>query len=161
MARLGWRPVRALLSQLGPDHPALQVRDYSGRSLVLTAAREGATESVQALLAMQLDPNTPNLEGWTPLAFACRGAPKKDKHPASWLTMVESLLEAKADTTATTSKGFQPLHYACASNHPAALKALLTRGADPRRRHKDGRRHSAARRLLPGAGRLRAAAGGG
>ena len=45
--------------------------------------------------------------------------------------MVESLLEAKADTTATTSKGFQPLHYACASNHPAALKALLTRGADP------------------------------
>ena len=86
---------------------------------------------VLALLEFGCDPSTPNNEGWTPLTFAARGAPKKESQPESWLQLVEALLLAKADTAATTSKGFQPLHYACASNHAAAVRVLLQRGANP------------------------------
>ena len=85
---------------------------------------------VLALLEFGCDPSTPNNEGWTPLTFAARGAPKKESQPESWLQLVEALLLAKADTAATTSKGFQPLHYACASNHAAAVRVLLQRGAN-------------------------------
>ena len=98
---------------------------------MLTAAREGNVASVLALLEFGCDPSTPNNEGWTPLAFAARGAPKKERQPESWLQLAEALLRAKADMAATTSKGFQPLHYACASNHAAAVRVLLQRGANP------------------------------
>ena len=139
LARLGKAvELRAILDQLGSGHDALLTRDYSGRSLVLTAAREGNVASVLALLEYGCDPNTPNNEGWTPLAFAARGAPKKEVQPESWLQLAEALLRAGADTAATTSKGFQPLHYACASNHAAAVRLLLQRGADSRAATKQG-----------------------
>ena len=132
LARLGKAvELRAILGELGHGHAVLQTRDYSGRSLVLTAAREGNVASVLVLLEFGCDPSTPNSQGWTPLAFAARGAPKKELQPESWLQLVEALLRAKADTAATTSKGFRPLHYACASNHAAAVRVLLQRGANP------------------------------
>ena len=132
LARLGKAvELRAILGELGRGNKVLQTRDYSGRSLVLTAAREGNVASVLALLEFGCDPSTPNNEGWTPLAFAARGAPKKERQPESWLQLAEALLRAKADMAATTSKGFQPLHYACASNHAAAVRVLLQRGANP------------------------------
>ena len=132
LARLGKAvELRAILGELGHGHAVLQTRDYSGRSLVLTAAREGNVASVLVLLEFGCDPSTPNSQGWTPLAFAARGAPKKESQPESWLQLAEALLRAKADTAATTSKGFQPLHYACASNHAAAVRVLLQRGANP------------------------------
>ena len=132
LARLGKAvELRAILGELGRGNKVLQTRDYSGRSLVLTAAREGNVASVLVLLEFGCDPSTPNSQGWTPLAFAARGAPKKESQPESWLQLAEALLRAKADTAATTSKGFQPLHYACASNHAAAVRVLLQRGANP------------------------------
>ena len=60
LSRLGKADeLRPLLAQLGAAHPALQARDYSGRSLLLTAAREGHIDVVEALIASGLDPNTP------------------------------------------------------------------------------------------------------
>lgn len=132
LARLGKAvELRAILEKLGRGNPLLQTRDYSGRSLVLTAAREGSVAVVLALLEFGCDPCTPNDQGWTPLAFAARGAPKKEVQPESWLQLAEALLRAKADTAATTSKGFRPLHYACAANHAAAVRVLLAHGARP------------------------------
>ena len=119
LARLGKAAeLRAILEKLGRGNPLLQTRDYSGRSLVLTAAREGSVAVVRALLEANpnpkpnpnpdpnpepnpnpnphphphphqvlallefgCDPCTPNDQGWTPLAFAARGAPKKEVPP--------------------------------------------------------------------------------
>ena len=64
------------------------------------------------LLTRALPTPEQNNEGWTPLAFAARGAPKKDAQPSSWLKLAEALLAAGASTSPTTSKGFQPLHCA-------------------------------------------------
>ena len=55
LARLGKAAeLRAILEKLGRGNPLLQTRDYSGRSLVLTAAREGSVAVVRALLTLTL-----------------------------------------------------------------------------------------------------------
>ena len=55
LARLGKAAeLRAILEKLGRGNPLLQTRDYSGRSLVLTAAREGSVAVVLALLTLTL-----------------------------------------------------------------------------------------------------------
>ena len=58
LARLGKAAeLRAILEKLGRGNPLLQTRDYSGRSLVLTAAREGSVAVVRALLEANPNPN--------------------------------------------------------------------------------------------------------
>ena len=57
LARLGKAAeLRAILEKLGRGNPLLQTRDYSGRSLVLTAAREGSVAVVRALLEANPNP---------------------------------------------------------------------------------------------------------
>jgi len=139
--------LRELLSSGDVLEEHMAARDYNGRSLTLTAAREGHVESVQALLEHRADPNVPNNDGWTPLHFACRGAPKKKAHPAEWASIVEALLHAGALVDAHTSKGFVPLHYACASGHGAAVRLLVSH-------RRVARRGVAARRDAAAAGEL-------
>ena len=81
------------------------------RGLRSTASRGGRLKH-HLLLTRALPTPEQNNEGWTPLAFAARGAPKKDAQPSSWLKLAEALLAAGASTSPTTSKGFQPLHCA-------------------------------------------------
>ena len=81
------------------------------RGLRSTASRGGRSKH-HLLLTRALPTPEQNNEGWTPLAFAARGAPKKDAQPSSWLKLAEALLAAGASTSPTTSKGFQPLHCA-------------------------------------------------
>lgn len=128
--------LRPHLEQLGKDHPAMRERDYNGRTLLLTACREGHVATAALLLEYGCVANTPNNDGWTPLHFACRGAPAKygdDKlrqaHPPHWAELVLVLLDAKANPDLASSKGFTALHYACASGHFEAVRVLLQRGA--------------------------------
>ena len=81
------------------------------RGLRSTASRGGRSKHHLLLTRARPTPEQNN-EGWTPLAFAARGAPKKDAQPSSWLKLAEALLAAGASTSPTTSKGFQPLHCA-------------------------------------------------
>ena len=56
LARLGKAvELRAILGELGHGHAVLQTRDYSGRSLVLTATREGNVASVTLTLTLTLN----------------------------------------------------------------------------------------------------------
>ena len=73
-----------VLAKVEKGSSALELRDYNGRSLVLTATREGHADVVELLLAHGADCATPNNDGWTPLAFACRGEPKEKQHPPAW-----------------------------------------------------------------------------
>ena len=127
--------LRPHLEQLGKDHLAVRERDYNGRTMLLTACREGHLATAALLLEFGCIANTPNNDGWTPLHFACRGAPAKyeDKqrqaHPPHWAKLVRVLLDANANPDLASSKGFTALHYACASGHYEAVKVLLEHGA--------------------------------
>jgi len=114
-----------VLAAIPPYSPLLRLRDYNGRSLVLTATREGHAAVVELLISHGADFTTPNNDGWSPLAFACRGEPKAPKHPPEWCQMVRALIAAGAPLEPVTSKGFTPLHYASASGNVEAMKTIL------------------------------------
>ena len=65
--------LQPLLRQLGHNHQMFADRDYNGRTVTLTAAREGHVEVTRLLIEYGCSANTPNNDGWTPLHFACRG----------------------------------------------------------------------------------------
>ncbi|KAL1510667.1 hypothetical protein AB1Y20_006964 [Prymnesium parvum] len=115
--------------QVGQEH--LSSRDYNGRSLTLIATREGHVDCVKVLLECGADATVANNDGWTALHFAARGSPKKEEHSADWAEIIRALLLAGASLDARTSKGFLPLHYACASGHTDAVRLFLDHGASP------------------------------
>jgi ankyrin repeat protein len=87
------------------------------------AAMQGNREAVRALLKQKVDVNAAQNDGMTALHWA---AYQDD------LEMINWLLAAGANVNAATRiGGITPLSFASSNGNPAAVKTLLTGGADP------------------------------
>ena len=89
---------------------------------LVEAARHQDAAAVQALLGGQIDVDTPQADGATPLAWA-----------AHWddLGMADLLLQAGANVNAANDLGVTPLMLACTNGSAPMVEALLQAGADP------------------------------
>ena len=68
VARLGdIDELKRLLESAECEPGDLRERDYNGRSLLLTCAREGHVDAARLLLRHGADANVPNNDGWTAL----------------------------------------------------------------------------------------------
>src|SRR3990170_2321709 len=124
-----------------------------GAPPVIEAVKDGKVETVRALLAKRVDPNTAETDGTTALHWAAhrddlaaadllikaganvRAVNRYGVTPL-WLacingsaTMVERLLNAGADPNTTMAEGDTALMTAARTGNVAAVRALLTRGA--------------------------------
>ena len=66
--------LKRLLESAECEPGDLRERDYNGRSLLLTCAREGHVEAAKLLLHHGADVNVPNNDGWTALHAAAYAA---------------------------------------------------------------------------------------
>lgn len=110
--------VRTLLKQ-GAD---VNGAEGDGMTALHWAAERGDDELAQLLLQAGASPAAVTRLGrYTPLHLAC-----KNGHAL----VVRRLLEANADSRATTTTGATPLHFAAAAGSRDAIQLLLDRGAD-------------------------------
>ena len=107
--------VRALLDAGGN----VNLKDETGRTLLMFAALKNHKEVTQLLLDRGADVNARNNSGETALSFAAR-----EGHPE----IARALLAKGADVNAEDSSGSAPVVYATQFNHPATLKVLLEEG---------------------------------
>lgn len=107
--------VKALLDAGGN----VNLKDETGRTLLMYAALRNHKEVAQALLDKGADANARSKTGETALSFAAR-----EGHPE----IARALLAKGADVNAEDSSGSAPVVYATQFNHPATLKLLLEEG---------------------------------
>lgn len=93
-----------------------------GDTALHQAAHSGDVISLQRELDQDVDPNTTNRFGVTPLALACRGG-----HVAA----VQLLLESGADPNHASPTGETPLMVAARTGVVDSVVSLLEHGADP------------------------------
>ena len=91
---------------------------------LMSAALDGRTATVKALLRHGVDVNARTHEGRTALMFAII-----NMHPAT----VQELLNLGADVNAQSVAGFTPLFLAVCSGDARMVQALLDKGADIRK----------------------------
>jgi len=97
------------------------VRDDGGNTSLMSAALDGQTETVKALLGNGADVNAQNLEGRTALMFAVINL-RTDS--------VKTLLQFGADVNVQAHCGCTPLTLAACSGDIGITQALLNSGAD-------------------------------
>ena len=97
------------------------VRDDGGNTSLMSAALDGQTETVRALLRNGADVNAQNLEGRTALMFAVINLRT---------ATVTTLLQFGADVNVQAHCGCTPLTLAACSGDIRITKALLNSGAD-------------------------------
>ena len=97
------------------------VRDDGGNTSLMSAALDGQTETVKALLRNGADVNAQNLEGRTALMFAVINF-RTDT--------VKTLLQFGADVNVQAHCGCTPLTLAACSGDIGITQALLSSGAD-------------------------------
>ena len=100
------------------------VRDEGGNTSLMSAALDGQTLTVKALLRNGADVNAQNLEGRTALMFAVINL-RTDT--------VKTLLQFGADVNVQGHCGCTPLTLAACSGDIGITQALLNRGADARK----------------------------
>ena len=100
----------------------LDKRDYhNGYTLIAAASAKGHVQIVKELLLRNPDLEIPDYDGATPLHLACSGPYK---------TIVELLLQAKANPNAKTNDNVSPLHIIAGfSDQKKILSLLLEKGA--------------------------------
>ena len=103
------------------DLRALDYRDKQGNSPLLLAASVGQVESVDALIAAQVQLEVKDRTGFTALHRAATNGHVK---------VAELLLLKGADLEARSKQGYTPLMNACAAAEPAVVKLLLESGAN-------------------------------
>ena len=97
------------------------VSDEEGNTSLMSAALDGQTETVKALLRNGADVDAQNLEGRTALMFAVINL-RTDT--------VKTLLQFGADVNAQARCGCTPLTLAACSGDVGITQALLSSGAD-------------------------------
>lgn len=129
----------------------LQLKNQHGETLLHYAAAAGSIETIEYLLARDLDVNAASEQGWTPLLCALtpttfdRGEGTEVKSQAKAVQAAQYLLAHGADPCIVSSEGWTPLHALALHRDPendtsgaAAAKQLaqdlLVRGVDPEAR---------------------------
>jgi ankyrin repeat protein len=105
---------------------------YAGDTALHVAAAAHRDGIARALIDAGADLHARNRRKQTPLHYAVDG-----RDPKQVATM-EVLLSAGADPNAIDGGGVTPLHRAVRNRCAAAVRVLLERGADPRRKNKSG-----------------------
>jgi ankyrin repeat protein len=107
----------------------VEARDADGSTPLLLAARQHRRAATAALLAAGADPYRPARTGYTPLLLAATNA-----------VALRPFIAAGVDLNRLNPKlGIAPLHHAARQGAADAVKELLTAGADPHRRDREGR----------------------
>ena len=92
-------------------------------SALFRASQASNAGSVRLLLNAGAKVDVADIDGWTPLHFACF---------VGTADSVRSLLQAGAQVDRRTSDGSTPLHQACATGDAEKVRLLLDAGADGR-----------------------------
>jgi len=126
----GWTPLAvaafrghcSVISKLIQGGADLTILSHSKESLLYLAVKNNHQNAVKLLLANGVTTQRGFGSYWTPL------------HEAVWIgnsTIVESLLDNRADINCISNTGHTPLLGACFCGHLGLLNRLLERGADP------------------------------
>lgn len=102
-----------------------------GVNILHLAAQEGNIELAKYCIEQNIDPNSRDTEGNTPIMFACRGAPEKVK-------MIQTLIQLGADYWMTNDYGFNILHLAAKRGDDELLSFCFGLGFDPNSQTKNG-----------------------
>lgn len=95
----------------------------SGDTPLHKVCRNGRFDMVQCLLlALKVNPNTPDNAGWTPLHEACSN---------NRVEIARFLLKSGADANASARDGTRPIHDAIEIGALEVVKLLVEHGADP------------------------------
>tara|TARA_B110000305_G_scaffold186787_1_gene208030 strand:+ start:2832 stop:4307 length:1476 start_codon:yes stop_codon:yes gene_type:complete len=101
----------------------------AGGSDLADAVEQGDLNASRELIAAGADVNGPQVDGTTPLQWACY---RDDA------TTALKLLEVGADPTGANRYGVTPLYLACLSGNAAIIEGLLSAGIDPNSMRKGG-----------------------
>lgn len=107
--------VKALLDAGGD----VNLKDATGRTLLMHATLQNRKEVVQVLLDKGVDVHVRDINGETALTLAARRG-----HPE----IARSLLGKGADVNVEDGSGWAPVVHATQFNHPATLEVLLEEG---------------------------------
>lgn len=112
---------------------------YAGDTPLHLASAALQPEMVAALLAAGSDVTAVNRRGATPLHYACDPRPRGEVwHPANQVRVIDALVAAGAPVSLSDKGGVTPLHRAVRARSPAAVRCLLSHGADVCARLKKG-----------------------
>jgi hypothetical protein len=112
---------------------------YARDTALHVAAAAYRPAIARRLIAMGADVRARNRRGAEPLHYAADGAPGSSSwDPAAQAATIACLIDAGADPNAVDNSGVTALHRAVRTRCTGAVRALLTGGADARRRNKNG-----------------------
>ena len=106
-----------------------------GSTLLQLAAMFGRIDVINWLLVHGADPNTSNADGITAMHIAIFAVTSQ---PQQKINIMQSLVKHGAVIDPVDKDGRTPLHFAAGTYNKDAVDFLLTNGADPLRRTKDG-----------------------
>jgi len=109
---------------------------YAGDTALHIAAAAYQPETVRKLIAAGANAHAKNRRGDEPLHSAAVGHPGSPRwNPAAQTVTIAVLIDSGADPNAVTKDGVTPLHRAVRTRCAAAVRILLERGADPKRKN--------------------------
>jgi hypothetical protein len=112
---------------------------YAGDTALHLAAFAYDTSLVTHAVSCGADVRARNRRGAEPLHAAVRGGPGSTQwDPVAQVSVINALVVAGADPNAEAMGGVTPLHRAVRNRCSAAVEALLSHGADPRRKNDKG-----------------------
>lgn len=112
---------------------------YAGDTPLHIAAAAYETGIAEQLVARGASVRARNRRGAEPLHYAADGNPRSDGwNPEAQSATIAYLIQAGANPNATDKSGVAPLHRAVRTRCAAAVRALLTNGADALWRNKRG-----------------------
>jgi hypothetical protein len=112
---------------------------YQGDTALHAAAFSYDTAMARELIGRGASIRARNRRGAEPLHAAVMGGPGAPHwNPTQQRAVIGYLIEAGADPNATAAGGVTPLHRAVRNRCSAAVDALLSLGADPRRANDSG-----------------------